>query len=73
MNRWFRFFFGTPRRFVTTLTVIGMIIVVIQSGLLRLAAERLTNELLPILGPVLAIAIAFAGFRIILFGLFGRR
>lgn len=32
MNHWFRFFFGTPRRFVTTLAVIGMVIVLIQPG-----------------------------------------
>jgi uncharacterized protein YaaW (UPF0174 family) len=68
MNQWFRFFFGTPRRFLTTLTVIGMIIVVIQPGLLRLAGERLVNELSPLLGPVLAIIIIFAGIRLILFG-----
>lgn len=68
MNQWVRFFFGTPRRFVTTLAVIGMIVVLFEPGLLRLAAERLVAELSPLLGPVLAIVIVFAGLRLIIFG-----
>lgn len=68
---WFRFFFGTPRRFLTTFTVVGLIVVLVFPGLLRLSAERLVNELAPLLGPVLMIVIVFAGLRMIL-GL-GRR
>jgi hypothetical protein len=53
---------------VTTLAVLGMIVVVIYPGLIRIAAERLVSELSPLLGPVLAIIIVFAGLRLILFG-----
>lgn len=47
MKSWFRFFFGTPRRFVaTTLTLVaGMIAVHVSPGFLRRGVEGLVNEL----------------------------
>ena len=70
---WFRFFLGTPRRLVTTLGVIGLIVVMICPGLLRMAVERLMAELAPLLGPAITILIVFAGIRMILFGRSGGR
>ena len=66
MNQWLRFFFGTPRSFLATFAVVGLIIVLIFPGLLRMAAERLVGELTPLLGPALAVVIVFAGIRMIL-------
>ena len=70
---WFRFFLGTPRRLVTTLGVVGLIVVMICPGLLRMAVERLMAELAPLLGPAITILIVFAGIRMILFGRSGGR
>lgn len=66
MGNWLRYFFGTPQRFVTTLAIVGLAIVIIFPGLLRMAAERLVAEIGPLLGPALAIIIVFAGIRMIL-------
>jgi hypothetical protein len=70
---WFRFFFGTPRRLVTTLGAIGLIVVMIFPGLLRMGVERLMAELAPLLGPAITLLIVFAGIRMILFGRSGGR
>ena len=68
MGVWFRYFFGTPQRFVTTMVVIGLITVVIKPSILVNAVNALISSLCPLLGPVLAICIVFAGIRMILFG-----
>lgn len=52
MRNWLRYFFQTPQRAVWTLTVVGLITVIIFPGL----------------GPVLAIIIVLGGLRMILFG-----
>ena len=70
---WFRFFLGTPRRLVTTLGAIGLIVVMICPGLLRMGAERLMAELAPLFGPAITLLIVFAGIRMILFGRGGGR
>ena len=70
---WFRFFLGTPRRLVTTLGVVGLIVVMICPGLLRMAVERLMAELAPLLGPAITLLIVFAGIRMIIFGRSGGR
>jgi len=65
---WFRFFFGTPRRFVATMATIGLVVVIADPEILRTAVTRLVEALMPLLGPALAILIVFAGIRLILFG-----
>jgi hypothetical protein len=65
---WFRYFFGTPRRCVTTLIVLGLIIVMVFPGLLYSAVNQLLSELMPLLGPALTIVIVIGGLRMILFG-----
>ncbi|KKS74747.1 MAG: hypothetical protein UV48_C0029G0011 [Candidatus Azambacteria bacterium GW2011_GWA2_42_9] len=68
MGNWFRFFGGTPRRFLTTLAGIGLIVVLINPGILETAVNRFAAALMPLLGPALAIVIVFAGLRMILRG-----
>jgi len=68
MGNWFRFFFGTPRRFLTTLTGVGLIVVMINPGILQTAVNQFIAALMPLLGPALAIVIVFAGLRMILRG-----
>ncbi len=68
MGNWFRFFFGTPRRFLTTLAGVGLIVVMINPGILQTAVNQFIAALMPLLGPALAIVIVFAGLRMILRG-----
>ena len=68
MRQWVRFFLGTPRRLVTTFGMVGLIVVMIFPGLLRMAVDRLMTELAPLLGPAITLVIVFAGIRMILFG-----
>ena len=68
IGQWFRYFLGTPRRFLTTLAGIGLITVMINPGILTTAVENLVAALMPLLGPALAVVIVFAGLRMILRG-----
>lgn len=68
MGNWFRFFLGTPRRFLTTFAGIGLIVVMINPGILETAVNRFVAALMPLLAPALAIVIVFAGLRMILRG-----
>ena len=68
IGQWFRYFLGTPRRFLMTAAGIGLVVVAINPGILATAVESLVAALMPLLGPVLAIVIVFAGLRMILRG-----
>ncbi len=68
MGRWVRYFIGTPERFMRTVVVFGLIIVILNPGLLASAANQLIAELSPLLGPALTILIVLAGIRMILGG-----
>lgn len=70
MRQWFMYFFGTPRRFLITTGLLGLIIVMTNPGLLRQACERLIHEVQPLFGPVLILAIVWVGFRMMFRGLF---
>lgn len=72
MGTWFKYFFGTPKRFLTTMAVLGLIVVTANPDLLRIVTEGFVAELAPLLGPLLSIAIVFAGLRIITFGKKGK-
>lgn len=63
---YFRFFLGTPRRLLTTLVGLGLVIVMISPGILETAANRLVVAMMPLLAPVLTIIIVLAGVRMIL-------
>jgi len=63
---WFRFFLGTPRRFLATMTAIGLITVMIFPSLLRTAVERLLAAINPLIGPAVTLLIIFLAYRIIL-------
>ena len=68
MNQWFRYFLGTPQRFLRSFVVVGLIVVILNPGLLALAVNRFLGEMNPLIGPLLQIGIVVAGIRIILFG-----
>lgn len=68
MGRWIRYFIGSPERFMRTVVVFGLIAVILNPGMLRVAAGRLINELSPLLGPALTILIVLAGIRLIIGG-----
>ncbi len=72
MGNWIRFFVGTPRRFLATAAVLGLIAVMINPGLLRTAVERLLVEVSPLLGPVISLIIVIGALRIIFSGFFRR-
>ena len=71
MGRWIRYFIGTPPRLVTTLSVIGAVVVIINPGLLRMAVERLLIEISPLFGPVIQLAFIVFAFRVMLSIFFG--
>ncbi len=68
MGVWIRFFIGTPKRFTVTMLCIGLVVVMINPSILVHAINSLVTGLSPLLGPVLAILIVFAGIRLILGG-----
>ena len=83
MGRWFRFFFGTPQRFLGTMVGVGVVFCLFQPGVFANALQNSItaighalaagiNELCvafePLLQPILTILIVFAGIRFILFG-----
>jgi len=56
MNAWFKYFFQ-PKRLKWTLIGIGLVIVIINPGLLAFACTRLMSELAPAVAPLLVLAI----------------
>lgn len=64
--RIFDYLFGTAQRFWTTMTIIGVVVVISNPGLLRNATDRLVAELSPLLPLFLmagAIYLIFFGRR----------
>ena len=72
MNRWIRFFFGSPQRFLGSLVGIGFVICLINPSIferaLNQAITAVITALQPLIGPCLALIIVFAGIRMILGG-----
>ena len=68
MDRWLRFFFGTPQRFATTLLAIAAVSVVIVPGLLATVTAGLVQTLIPFIGAALLVVIVLGGLRTIVFG-----
>lgn len=68
MREWFAFFLGTPQRFLGTLAGIAVITVLVFPGLIRMAAERLVAEIVPLLGPAIVILITLYGIRLMVAG-----
>jgi len=63
---WVRFFVGTPRRFLACATVLALAFVLAFPGLLKAAAFQLVEELGPICGLAIQIAIVLIGLRLLL-------
>lgn len=72
MNTWFRFFLGTPIRFLATCAGLAILAAIIEPTLLHFAAERLMNAFSPLFGPLLQIAIVLFGFKVVFSGFCGR-
>ena len=68
LNEWIRFFFGTPKRFLWSALVVGLVVVTINPGLLQSAVVRLLQELTPLIGPLLSILIIIVALRVIVGG-----
>ena len=54
MEQWIRFFLGTPRRLLTTLAVLALVVVIFVPGILALVVAQLIAAVAPLLGPALA-------------------
>ncbi|MFA7050254.1 MAG: hypothetical protein WC164_04080 [Patescibacteria group bacterium] len=67
-----RFFFGTPRRLLASLVVIGIILAIIFPNALAEGLQILTYSVLnaigPMLGSILAVLIVIVGLKIIFSG-----
>lgn len=66
MNNWIRFFLGTPQRFLRTGVAVGLVVVMINPGLLQTAFTRLVAELSPVIGQVIMIAVVWFAIKKIL-------
>lgn len=73
MNRLFEYLFGTYRRFIVTLGIIGLTVVLIKPGLLRVACERIMAEIAPVLGPALQLGIVIAVISLMLKAAMGKK
>jgi len=77
MKKWINFFLGTPQRFLCTVAGIGVVICAINPTILVVALCNLRDAVLrglgPLLGPVLAIVIVFAGLKMIFSGIGGKK
>lgn len=72
LTAFFDALFGTARRCQVTLVVLGLGVVIFNPGLLAFATNQLVAELMPLLGPALAICIVVGGIRMIIFGKKGK-
>lgn len=72
MNRWIRFFLGTPQRFLGSLVGVGFVICLINPVIFERAINHAITTVIvalqPLIGPCLALIIVFAGIRMILGG-----
>lgn len=70
MNKWFRYFFGSPQRFIGTLVGVGFVVCLINPSLFErtfnYAVTAVITGLQPLIGPCLALIIVFAGIEKIL-------
>ncbi|HRY31334.1 MAG TPA: hypothetical protein P5328_03045 [Candidatus Paceibacterota bacterium] len=71
MRRWIRFFFGSPRRAVATLSVVAILWLVnwTNPGLIAGVAMRTMHELQPLIEGGIILLIMYGGFRMIIYGL----
>jgi len=65
---WFRFFLGTPQRFVATSIAALLILAAFRPGLVQMAVERLITELMPLFQLGLVIGVILVAVRVIFRG-----
>jgi len=72
MNRYLAYFFGTPKRLLICLIVLGIIFCMICPQLVANAFQALVSAILtalgPLIGPALAVIIVFFVLRMMVFG-----
>ena len=68
MSTWFRYFLGTPQRFVRTLIAAGIVLVMIKPELLERAVAGIFVAIQPLIGPAVTLAIVIYAIRIIIGG-----
>lgn len=73
MGNWFRFFVGTPRRFLATVAAGLVLASLIDTTLPYRVMNQAAQAFGPVVGPLIQLAIVFFGIRVILFGWPGSR
>jgi len=73
MGNWFRFFIGTPRRFLATVAAGFILASLIDTTLPSRVFYQAAQAFGPIAGAVIQLAIVCFGIRVILFGWPGSR
>lgn len=77
MRSWIRFFLGTPRRFLWTMSVPGAVFAYYRPDVVQQAVFNLLNAVFagvaPFFGPLLMLGIIWFGFKMILGGFKKRR
>lgn len=68
MKNWIRFFLGSPQRFLWTIAGTGVIAAVLDPSLPARAVNAVLVAVVPIIGPLVAIALGIAAIRFIIFG-----
>jgi len=66
MNEWFRFFLGSPERFLRTTIGLCIIAVLVKPSILVDAVNHVFIAIQPLIGPLITIAIVLYGIKLIL-------
>jgi hypothetical protein len=70
MGIWFRYFVGTPQRFVNTLVAVGIVFSLFRPDVFAMALQNAVTSILmavmPLMQPILTIVIVVAAIRWIL-------
>jgi asparagine N-glycosylation enzyme membrane subunit Stt3 len=66
MGKFFKLFFGTPRRFLVSLVAMGIIFVMIFPDTFSEGVLNFIHAFKPLIGPVLTVVIAIVAIRMII-------
>ena len=71
MQKWIKFFVGTPKRFLAVVCAIGLVVCMANPGMLRNACERFVQEVSPLISLIIVLGICWLGFRVMFKGFLG--
>jgi len=71
MQKWIKFFVGTPKRFLIVLCAISLVVCMFNPGMLRTTCERFVQEVSPLISLAIVLGICWLGFRMMFRGLLG--